>query len=207
LTRFLPNLTHDSDFIFRIVTNGWLPKLVTFILNDVRDYPGSDFLALATVRRRIMVGMDTTLKDCQFWKDGKAGMRWSQKDWSECPNKPGPVSDFTYGYFGVSTPQIQDRPVFISELTKNVKKMPRGADRGLLTMAVEYVSQNPDMDVKLSELDSLITKAGLTAPTYGVAEDQAACARWTIPADKVPARAFTHEDWKKPGAEKVYKQG
>jgi hypothetical protein len=193
---FLPNLTCDAAFVYRIVSNGWFAKLLTFILNEVRTYPGADFLALATVRRRLKAGMDTKLKACQFWKDGKGGIRWSQKDWTECLNKPAPVSDYTSAYFDIANAEFLDRKVLVSSLRNNVTKMPQGADRGLLTMAIEIVAHDPAEDVYLAELDNLITKHALVAPLYGATEDQEACKRWMVSSDKVPARTYTHEEAK-----------
>jgi hypothetical protein len=179
-----------------MVSNGWLPKLVAFILNDVRRYPGAEFLALATIRRRILVGMNTKLKGCQFWTDWKGNVQWSQSNWTACPNKPAPVSDFTSAYFDIVKADVEDRKILVSSLRTNVIQMPQGADRGLLTMAIELVTRYPEEDVYLADLSSLIAKHALVAPSYGATEDQEACKRWTIPSERVPARTYTQEDIK-----------
>jgi hypothetical protein len=177
-----------------MVLNGWFPKMVTHVVNQAREFPKHEFLALATVRRRIMQQMGARLKGEQFWLDEYGrNHRWSQTDWDHCPNKPDPGFDFSSSAFTNANPE-KSIPILVSELTRYVNKYPEGGDRGLLSVAVDWVKDHIEDDVYLSDLASLIRKRNLTASSYGLAEDQARQKVWKHHSAMIPARTYTHED-------------
>jgi hypothetical protein len=102
-------------------------------------------------------------------------------------------------------PNNKKHEVLISELYKNVKVMPQGGDRGILTEVVEMVQQNPELDRNLSQIHEIIDYFNLARVQYGVSEDIARRRHWMTEAEKICVRAYdtTNRFLLKNGASRV----
>jgi hypothetical protein len=76
----------------------------------------------------------------------------------------------------------------LSELRKDVYKLPQGQDVGCLTTLVQLQLEVPGFpDLAMSQVETYVAKSGVETISHGAVEDGACCVRWSGESSLVKA--------------------